>query len=296
MSQAVAESREASWRLKGMWSTAHDECQQAIVETCQAIADPNPPTISPASASNVDLGAVLHDLRTLNDNELSHFNEALMAILASTVINADCPNDPATLKEALDSPDSTSWHASIPDELKSLQDMGIYKLISCSSVPASCKILYGKWVFRLKCDEAGHPAWFKFCLVVKGFKQVFGQDYIETTSPTPCMKSLHLILHIATVNDWEVQQIDVKTAYLYSLLPANEVVYMEKPEGFEESGQEDYIWELQPRLYGMKQSGHIWNRTMHKAMISWGFKHLSADACVYYRQDKNSIILTTVYC
>ena len=98
---------------------------------------------------------------------------------------------------------------------------------------------------------------FKSRLVAKGFEQVFGQDYIETTSPTPRMESLCLILHIAAVNDWEIQQINVKTAYLYGLLPADEVVYMEQPEGFEKSGQEDYVWELQHGLYGMKQSGRI---------------------------------------
>ena len=59
------------------------------------------------------------------------------------------------------------------------------------------------------------------------------------------MESLHLILHLATVNGWEVQQIDVKTAYLYGLLPADEIMYMEQPISFAKPGKEDWVWELQ---------------------------------------------------
>ena len=41
---------------------------------------------------------------------------------------------------------------------------------------------------------------------------------------------------------------------------------MEQPEGFEEEGKEDYVWVLQQGLYGMKQSGCIWNQTMNDVM------------------------------
>ena len=58
------------------------------------------------------------------------------------------------------------------------------------------------------------------------------------------MESLCLILHLAAVNGWKVQQIDIITAYLYGLLPADEVMYMEQPIGFTEPGEEDWVWKL----------------------------------------------------
>jgi Reverse transcriptase (RNA-dependent DNA polymerase) len=50
---------------------------------------------------------------------------------------------------------------------------------------------------------------------------------------------------------WDAQQIDVKTAFLYGLLPEDEIQYMEQPVGFEEPGKEDWVWQLQQGLYGI---------------------------------------------
>jgi hypothetical protein len=55
----------------------------------------------------------------------------------------------------------------------------------------------------------------------------------------------------------------VKTAFLYGLLPDDEVQYMQQPTSFEEPGMEDWVWQLQCGLYGMKQSGRIWNQTLN---------------------------------
>ena len=173
--------------------------------------------------------------------------------------------------------------------------MGVYKLVPCSSISASHKVLCGKWVFCLKQDENSNPMRYKAQLAVKGFEQVFGQDHVKTTSPTACMESLHLILHLAAVNGWKVQQIDVKTAYLYGLLPADKVVYMEQPISFAKPGKEDWVLELQQGLYGIKQSGRIWNKMMNKALLSWGFKHLAADPCIYHCHTKLGTIVTAIH-
>jgi hypothetical protein len=87
----------------------------------------------------------------------------------------------------------------------------------------------------------------------------------------------------------------VKTAFLYGLLPDHEVQYMEQPTGFEEEGKNDYVWVLQRGLYGMKQSGRIWNQTMNDAMLSWGFTRLSCESCVYYRKTDTGTIISAVH-
>ena len=109
------------------------------------------------------------------------------------------------------------------------------------------------------------------------------------------MESVRLLLNIAAAKDWDIQQIDVKTAFLYGFLPADEAQYLEQPEAFAEPGKEDWVWCLQRGLYGMKQSGCIWNKTMHKAMLSWGFKRLHADPCVYYRVTPLGTVLSAVH-
>jgi len=45
----------------------------------------------------------------------------------------------------------------------------------------------------------------------------------------------------------------------------------------------------------MKQGGRVWNRTMYAALLSWGFKRLECEHCVYFCQDQFGTILTAVH-
>ena len=44
------------------------------------------------------------------------------------------------------------------------------------------------------------------------------------------MESWWILLHIMATLAWDVQQIDIKTAFLYGLLPEDEIQYMEQPK------------------------------------------------------------------
>jgi len=45
-------------------------------------------------------------------------------------------------------------------------------------------IISSHYIFCHKCDVAGNVSYHKACLVVKGFRQQFGVDYIKTFAPT----------------------------------------------------------------------------------------------------------------
>jgi hypothetical protein len=64
------------------------------------------------------------------------------------------------------------------------------------------------------------------------------------------------MLSVAALEDWEIESVDVKTAYLYSKL--EEEIYMEQPEGFHLKGSERKVWKLHQALYGLKQAGLAW--------------------------------------
>ena len=66
-------------------------------------------------------------------------------------------------------------------------------------------------------------------MVAKGFAQKPGIDYMDTYTPVAHMESTHVLLHIGTYFDWEIHQIDVKTAFLHGNL--EEEVFMEQLEG-----------------------------------------------------------------
>ena len=76
-------------------------------------------------------------------------------------------------------------------------------------------------------------------MVVKGFEQKKGIDFDEIFSLVVRMTSIRTILSIAASLDLEVEQLDVKTAFLHGDL--EEEIYMEKPDGFEVSGRKHMV-------------------------------------------------------
>ena len=135
----------------------------------------------------------------------------------------------------------------------------------------------------LKCDELGKPICYKVCWVAKGFQQIWGRDFTDTTLPTTHLESLCAILHIAAYNDWRIDQYNVKITFLNGILPDNEAQFMEQPPGFVAPGQEDCVWKLSHGLYGMQQSFCIWNKTLNTAFLGWDFQCADCEWCIYTR-------------
>ena len=70
---------------------------------------------------------------------------------------------------------------------------------------------------------------FKARLVAKWFTQKEGIDYKEIFSLVAMLKSIKILLFIATCLDYEIWQTNVKTAFLNGNV--EEDIYMQQPEG-----------------------------------------------------------------
>jgi len=215
VAQAIAESCEVGCHLKEQCAQAKFDCRQQILDSQASLTNVTPslPTASIIPADAVPDNSLCHLPTPNSDTDFIAFCEVYAIELASPLINTQNPDEP-TFHEAMNPPDANKWTLSIQDELKSLKKMGVYHLIPHSDVPTGRKILCGKWVLLLKWDEHGNPVWHNAYFVIKGFEQVFSQDYVNTTSPTTHMESVCLLLNIAATKDWDIQQFDVKTAFL----------------------------------------------------------------------------------
>ncbi|TYK09500.1 gag/pol protein [Cucumis melo var. makuwa] len=101
------------------------------------------------------------------------------------------------------------------------------------------------------------------------------------------LKSIRILLSIATFYDYEIWQIDVKTAFLNGNL--EESIYMAQPEGFIKKGQEQKICKFQKSIYGLKQASRSWNIRFDTAIKSYGFEQNVDKPCVY-KKVVNSIV------
>ena len=80
------------------------------------------------------------------------------------------------------------------------------------------KAIESKWIFKKKTDADGNVSVYKARFVAKGYRQVQGVDYDETFSPVVKLKSVWIMLAIAAFYDYEMWQMDVKTAFLNGFL------------------------------------------------------------------------------
>ena len=134
---------------------------------------------------------------------------------------------PNSYKEALNSDDSNKWLATSQEEFDGLTEMGVWKLVDR---PSDCKTIKCRWTYVLKSNGRYKPR-----LVAKGYTQVQGIDYEETFSLVTRYESIQYLLTHAALQDWQIEAMDVKLAYLYRVL--KEEIYMEQLEGFIAKGE-----------------------------------------------------------
>ena len=123
--------------------------------------------------------------------------------------------------------------------LESIDSNQVWELVE---PPANIKPIGYKWVFKNKRGSDGKVETFKARLVAKGFTQKEGIDYEETFSPVAMLKSIRILLSIAACPDYEIWQMDVKTAFLNGNL--EEDIYMQQPEGFVAGRKDSLVCKL----------------------------------------------------
>src|SRR6202012_2938371 len=104
--------------------------------------------------------------------------------------------------------------------------------------------------------------------------------------------SIRAILSLVAHHDWELHQMDVKSAYLNGDL--DEEIYMHQPIGFVSAGDTSGMaCKLNKSLYGLKQAGRTWNKRIDSALRTLNFQPIHADPCVYiYRRDSITLIIS----
>ena len=78
--------------------------------------------------------------------------------------------------------------------------------------------------------------------MAKGFSKKECIDYNEMFSPVVRHTSMMVLLSIMVVHDLELEQMDIRTAFLHGDL--EEEIYMEQPQGFRELGAEGKVYLL----------------------------------------------------
>ncbi|GJU98245.1 putative RNA-directed DNA polymerase [Tanacetum coccineum] len=199
-------------------------------------------------------------------------------------------DEPANYKEAMASPEAAKWKEAMKSEIQSMYDNQVWNLVDTTT---GLKTVGCKWIFKKKTDMDGKVHTYKARLVAKGYTQTHGIDYEKTFSPVAKIKSIRIMLAIVAFHDYEIWQMDVKTAFLNGKL--TEDVFMTQPEGFENAKYPKRVCKLQKAIYGLKQASRSWNLCFHEKVTQFGFSRSEDESCIYVKISGSIVVFLVLY-
>ena len=245
------------------------------------------------------------------------------AFVSKCLVATDAANQyiPETLEQAMRCEHSRQWAESMRDEIKSIYENKTWKLVPMPKNGA--RVIQGRWVYRTKTDANGKLVKHKARWVVRGFQQEEGCNYTDTFASVVKPMTYKILFSIAASRDFDIEQMDVKTAFLNS--PIHDDVYVEQPHGFEvttkgeqlrlekdlfgskneelnqtftfprKSGVNvNIVCKLDKALYGLKQAPRAWYDTLSAFMATINLFPLRSDYAVFTNQNRTLFVAVYV--
>ena len=169
---------------------------------------------------------------------------------------------PTSYDEAVSGVNGLDWVESMKDELGAMAQFGVWKLVDR---PPGSKVVGCRWVFALKRDKNGFIKRLKSRLVLKGYAQTAGVDYIdgETWAPTCRMRVFRWMAQEAASQNLRTAQWDATSAFLHATLDVP--IFMDQPPGWEVDGR---VCKLLKSIYGSKQASRLWYGMVRDRILS----------------------------
>ena len=178
------------------------------------------------------------------------------------------------------------WQLEMNDEMQSHRDNETWKLVSF--VSQRRKVLSDKWIYKVKRKINEEMIKYKARWCVRGFEQREDLDYHEIFSIVIKSMSYKVIFVIVAANDWDIEQMNVKIAFLYEDI--DEEIYVEVSHEYIDFKRKMYC-RLRKVLYELKQSSRIWFNTLISFLKEHDFLSLNVDQSVFF----NDKIIIAIY-
>ncbi|GJV15014.1 retrotransposon protein, putative, ty1-copia subclass [Tanacetum coccineum] len=168
------------------------------------------------------------------------------------------------------------------EEMQSIKDNQVWRLVD---LPPNSKTIGSKWLFKKKTDMYGIVHTYKSHLVAKRFTQTYEVNYEKMLFAD--IRAIRILRAIATFYDYEIWQIDVKTAFLNGYF--DEDIYMVQPEGFVDPKHLRKVCKLQRSIHGLKQASRNWNKRFDEEIKRLGFSQNLDEPCVYQKASESNV-------
>ena len=93
--------------------------------------------------------------------------------------------------------------------------------------------------------------------------------------------------------NWDIYQLDVKSAFLHGELKEN--VYIEQPKGFVKKGEEGKVLKLKKALYGLKQAPRAWYSRIKAYFLESGFEKCPSEHTLFTKTEEGKALVVSIY-
>ncbi|GJX41439.1 retrotransposon protein, putative, ty1-copia subclass [Tanacetum coccineum] len=166
----------------------------------------------------------------------------------------------------------------VPNRYGYYVDIGVYELGDLDEPPNYKAALADpesdKWLEAMNKEMQSmkdNQVWYLFDLPSNGY-----------------IRAIRILLAITTFYDYEIWQIDVKTAFLNGHL--SDYVYMVQPEGFMDPKHPNKVFKLQRSIYGLKQASRNWNKRFDEEIKKFDFSQNLDEPCVYLKANGSNVL------
>ena len=171
------------------------------------------------------------------------------------------------------------------EELKSWLNNKVY--IEVEDEGQTC--ISTRWVCTLKTTENGIKH--KARLVARGFEE--DTSDIAKNSPTCAKESLRLILAVMAQNRFQINSMDIKTAFLQGERIQRQV-YIRPPK--EAQCDKTKLWQLEKCIYGLSDASLHWYKRVKDVMIKTGGRVSKFDQAVFLWHNQEGSLIGILAC
>lgn len=116
--------------------------------------------------------------------------------------------------------------------------------------------------------------------MVKDYLQKFGVDFDYTFATALKPMAFRILFAIAAFLDRDIDQMDIKTTLLYSLI--DQLIYIENLKGIEFEYNRNIVCKLLKALYGLKQFPRLWYKRLSTFLFQkLGLWWINADKSIF---------------
>jgi hypothetical protein len=181
-------------------------------------------------------------------------------------------------KKTMNDLNREEWIKIMKNENNSLLINEIWTFVNLSR---NRRVLRDKWVYKIKRERHDEILRYKTRWVIREFEQVERLDYTKTFVSMIKSMSYKTMYVIIVVNDWEIEQMNVKTTFLYDKIHEN--VFVVQFTRFEQ--EINKICKLNKTLYDFKQFSRIWFETLIKFLFILDYVSLNVEFNVFMKND-----------